>query len=284
MTETINVGTDLQDVFIGRPNIDNDSIRLNNNEISFDLCACNSDDNVEKIVKRSDIEDVEEFFADSLQSRPFARHLLLLLWIREVKFKTTGLEKERVYEFFHKGVFALHDVDLDEETLWDEFDELLDEDYFQDTCLGFTLSPKGLRAAESMFKSGVCLDDAIAKFEKLIADCKQRSLVSIVSDTDESEEPTVKRNPKDRVKKIRKAASEYYTEQLKGNDVKKESIAIKHGLEKNVLSKTNIQEKYGLDKIERAIDDAVTFFGSIPKIEDKEKARLFNLIYNTLKR
>jgi len=128
------------------------------------------------------------------------------------------------------------------------------------------------------------LDDAIAKFEKLIAIRKQRPPVSIVLDKGESEEPTEKRNPKERAKKIKKAASEYYTELLKGSDVKKEGIAIKHGLEKNVLSKTSIQEKYGLDRIERGIDDAVTFFGSIPKIEDKEKARLLNLIYNTLKR
>ena len=169
MTETINVGTDLLDVFIGRQNIDNDSIRLNDDGISFDLCARDSDDNTVKTIKRSDIEDVEDFFADSLQSRPFARHLLLLLWIREVKFKTKGLEEERVYDFFRKGVFAFHDIDLDEETLWNEFDELLDEDYFQDTCLGFTLSPKGIRAAESMFKNESCCDDAMAKIRELIA-------------------------------------------------------------------------------------------------------------------
>ena len=101
MTENINAAPDLLDVFIGRQNID--SIRLNDDDISFDLCARDSDDNAEKTIRRS---DVEEFFADSLRSRPFARHLLLLLWIREVKFNTKGLKAENAYEFFTK-VFYL---------------------------------------------------------------------------------------------------------------------------------------------------------------------------------
>ena len=222
MTENINAAPDLLDVFIGRQNID--SIRLNDDDISFDLYARDSDDNAEKTIRRSDVEDVEEFFADSLQSRPFARHLLLLLWIREVKFNTKGLKAENAYEFFYKGFLSLYDISVDEDTLWNEFEKLLYEYYFQDTCSGFVLSAKGRRAAESIFKNEVCLDDAIAKFEKLIAIRKQRPPVSIVLDKGESEEPTEKRNPKERAKKIKKAASEYYTELLNGSDVKKKAL------------------------------------------------------------
>ena len=62
MTENINAAPDLLDVFIGRQNID--SIRLNDDDISFDLCARDSDDNDEKTINRSTMDDVENFFAE----------------------------------------------------------------------------------------------------------------------------------------------------------------------------------------------------------------------------
>ena len=284
MTEIIDVGTDLLDVFIGRQNIDKDSIRSNDNDISFDMCARDSDGETEKNIKRSTIDDVEDFFADTLQSRPFAQHLLLLLWIREVEFTMGTLKDDDVYDFLQKSAFALYNVDLDEETVEYEFLELLDEGYLCETNAGFSLSPKGRRVAEKLYKNDVCSDDAIAKLEEIIATWKKRSPISIALDTDDK--PTERRNPKDRAKRIRKAAYEYYTELLKGNDVTKEGIAVKHGFtrEKNVLSKERIQEKYGLDKLEQNVDEAIQFFGSIPKIEAKERARLLTLIYNTLKR
>jgi len=43
-------------------------------------------------------------------------------------------------------------------------------------------------------------------------------------------------------------------------------------------------KKYGLDKIENEIEEAARLFGSIAKIDNKEKARISNLIYNTLLR
>jgi hypothetical protein len=90
----------------------------------------------------------------------------------------------------------------------------------------------------------------------------------------------------DRGKRIKKAAQEYFMGLMKGEDVKKDEIAKKYDFTKepNVLSKATVKKEYGLDKIEDAIEEAVRLFGSIAKIDDKEKARLHNLIYNTLKR
>ena len=89
-----------------------------------------------------------------------------------------------------------------------------------------------------------------------------------------------------RGKRIKKAAREYFIKLLNGEDVKKEAVAKANGFpnEPNVLSKNGVKEKYGLDKIEEAIEEAAKLFGSIAKINDKEKARISNLIYNTLSR
>ena len=174
MTEIINAGTDLLDVFIGRQNIDNDSIRLNDDDISFDLCARDSDDDAGKTIRRSTMDDVENFFADTLQSHPFAKHLLLLLWIREVEFSMGALRDEDVYDFIQKGAFAFYSIDLDDETVEHEFLELLDEGYLRETNSGFFLESKGKRVAEKLHKSDFCLDGMIGKLRETVAVLEKR--------------------------------------------------------------------------------------------------------------
>lgn len=103
-------------------------------------------------ISRCDLEDIENFFADALQSRPFAKHLLQILWIREVKFAMGTLRDEDIFDFIH-GAFALYDIDIDDETAEYEFFELLDQEYLQETNTGFSLTPTGKRIAGNLFNA-----------------------------------------------------------------------------------------------------------------------------------
>jgi len=146
---------DLLDIFIGRQSIDN--IRVESGNIVFDVCVSNPDTGTEKKpdsrnIGQDDLEAIQDFFASTLQSRPFAKHLLQILWIREVKFAMSSLSDGEACDFV-QSAFALYGVDIDEETVEDELLELVYGGYLQENNAGFSLTGKGKRAAEKMFEA-----------------------------------------------------------------------------------------------------------------------------------
>lgn len=157
-----NTTPDLLNVFIGRQNIDNRRLDDDGN-IRFDLSVLDTENektSTPRLVKRSDLENIENFFASTLQSCPFAKHLLQVLWIREVKFAMGVLKDEEVYSFIQRAVFTLYNIDLDADTAEHEFLELLDEGFLQETNTGFLLATKGKCIAEEIFKTiGVVVPD-----------------------------------------------------------------------------------------------------------------------------
>jgi hypothetical protein len=69
----------LLELFIGKQTFSN--VRLNAGDINFDVCTSGLDTKTKKNldsrnITQSDLEDIEGFFASTLQSRPFAKHLL----------------------------------------------------------------------------------------------------------------------------------------------------------------------------------------------------------------
>ena len=161
---------DLLDIFIGRQNIDN--VRLNGGDIDFDVRT--SDPNAETksgSIRQSDIKDIAAFFSGTLQSRPFAKHLLQILWIREVKFAMNSLKDDDVYDFV-QGAFTLYGVDIDEETVENELCELVYGGYLQENNAGFSLTSEGKHTAEKMFKAvNMLVDDGIAQLTSEIIAC-----------------------------------------------------------------------------------------------------------------
>ena len=149
MTEVEVTDLDLLDVFVGKQNIDSE--HRSNGSIRIDLYRRGCGEKTETSINLSDLEDVEVFFANSLLSRPFAYHLLVLLWFREVKLKIGALMHFEVYDFIQKSVFALCGSELDEEMVCDEFFELLDGGFLQEKNASFPLTLKGKRVAKAMF-------------------------------------------------------------------------------------------------------------------------------------
>ena len=271
-------------LFVGKQSID--TLRWSGEDIIFFVRRLDLD--TEKMedyrccIKQNDFKEIKDVFTGSLQSLSTAEHLLLLLWIREVKFMMDSLQDTDRLGFV-QNAFALNNIEIDVETVKWEFQKLLHKGYISEGITGddeikdYFLTARGTITAEELFD-------------------KMKMLISARSETENAADslptPALTKNPakqsdaKDRARRIRNAAYEYYRKLLKGEDVTKEGIAANHGFEKetNVLSKDHIQKKYGLDTIEKAIDEAVRLFESIQKINDKEKARLRNSIYNTLKR
>ena len=122
--------TDLLKLFARTQEIDN--IRSNGGDICFDARNHTPYAETEKTIRLSDLEDIEDFFASVLHSRPFAKHLLQVLWIREVKFAMGALDEDDMYDFIHSA-FDLYGIDIDKETTEDEFFALEREGYLQPT-------------------------------------------------------------------------------------------------------------------------------------------------------
>ena len=162
-TEITVTDTDFFDIFIGRKRID--EIRMNdegNCEIILREHGCDTkpEHNHEpRVISKIDIESVKGFFVGTFQSRPFARPLLLILWIREVMFLMGALKNEEVYDFIQRAVLELYGIEMDDETVDEEFLELLYDGYIRETNSGFLLESKGKLAAEIMFKTTNMLDD-----------------------------------------------------------------------------------------------------------------------------
>ena len=178
---------DFLDIFIGRQNIENICLDDVGN-ICFDLSRPCPNGQAEKTpishrIRRGDFEDITEFFSNTLHTRPFAKHLLQILWIREVKFAMGALKEEHIYDFI-QGAFTLYGVDIDDETLEYEFFELLYEGYIRETNAGFLLSSEGIRVADAMFQTmkmpvSVRVEPATSDtIEKLLAAREKRSLTA----------------------------------------------------------------------------------------------------------
>ena len=179
--------TVLLELFIGKQTVSN--VRLNAGSINFDVCEPDTETETGKVdprtVSQGDLEDIAGFFSNTLQSRPFAKHLLQILWIREFRFNMGLLENSNMYDFIH-DVFCLHGVDLDEETIQYEFFELLNEGYLQKMGLGFSLTSQGKLVAEKMFRamqtlipSNVESDDTPAITGELLAILEKLASVSL---------------------------------------------------------------------------------------------------------
>ena len=98
------------DVFIGRQNIKN--LRLDDDgNVSFDVSVPGTETKktpAPRFIARNDLENLYSFFTGTLQSCPFSKHLLQILWFREVKFAMGALKDEEVYSFIRKTIFALY--------------------------------------------------------------------------------------------------------------------------------------------------------------------------------
>ena len=153
MAEITRIG--LFELFVGKQTLGN--IDLNDGDIKFDVFVPDPDSETEKKfvshgIKRSDLEDIEGFFTDYLQSQPFVQHLLQILWIREVKFGMGPLEKDGMYDFLCK-VLDLCGFMIDEEGVKNELIELSKEGYLQETASMFFLTSRGKYAAEGMLRA-----------------------------------------------------------------------------------------------------------------------------------
>jgi hypothetical protein len=100
------------------------NIRQEDGIIYFDIYRDGFDTETEGRIRQNDLEYIESFFASALQSRPFAKHLLQIFWLREVKFEMGSLRDDDKYVFI-KGAFDLYGIDIDVETMEDEFYALL---------------------------------------------------------------------------------------------------------------------------------------------------------------
>ena len=233
-------------------------------------------------IAKSDFEVIKNIFPGILRTLPITKQLLLILWIREIKFATDPLSDDEMYDYI-PGVFAFNRIKISNKRVLKELNVLIDneclvEDDEEEFDYEYPITAKGEFVAEETFKL----------LKTLISpDIESSPTISEIENVVESTDKLIKkRDVKGRSERIKNAAYDYYPKLLKGEDVTKESIAIKHRFtkEKNVLSKEHVQRKFGLDKIEDEIDNARRCFGSITNIDDKEIARLLTLIYNVLKR
>ncbi len=142
---------DLVRTFFESQNVDNPHSDDDGN-ICFNVRKHDSNIDPKRIISKCDIEDVRRYFTCSLQSRPFAKHLLQVLWIREVIFKMGALKDEDVFTFICRAL-SLYGIDIDNETVDDELSELLSESYLKEDNSGISLASEGKRFAEGMFKT-----------------------------------------------------------------------------------------------------------------------------------
>ena len=217
--------------------------------------------------------------------------------IRDVWLTTVLHNKENVLGAREKALGLVSSIaawarTLDENVVSDleaEATALVDE--YKDYIAADALAQRGEKALGILGDASLSVADrANATFAALSGNTASPPLESARADSPVTESandtkvPKQKRDRKSRGRRIKAAASEYFVRLLKGEDVKKEEVAKKHGFHKetNVLSKNETMQRYGLSTIEDAINEAVQCFGSIGNIDSKENARISNIIYNRL--
>jgi len=120
-------------------------------------------------ITQSDLKDVVDIFTGSLRTLPTTEYLLLILWIREDKFKIDSLLEIDQLDFV-QNAFALNGINIKPETVAWEFKELLRKEYISwgitevegyigdgftevDQIKDYFLSPEGKRVAEEKFEA-----------------------------------------------------------------------------------------------------------------------------------
>ena len=105
-------------------------------------------------IKQSDLDDIKNIFPGILRSLPIAKQLLLVLWIREIKFATHPLTNDEMFDYV-QGVFASSDIDINCEEVLKELNVLIDNGYLHDVEEeddDYPLTAEGGRVAEEMFE------------------------------------------------------------------------------------------------------------------------------------
>ena len=151
-------------LFAGEQSID--KMRLFREDIHF--CEYMFDPDTEQIeprhrsIVRSDFKDIKRVFT-SMRSCPTTEYLILILWIREVKFKMDSLPDADKLGFVKKA-FDLNGINIDIDVVW-EFQELFSNEYIyeevycteeitgDDSVKHYFLTSKGKEVAEKMFES-----------------------------------------------------------------------------------------------------------------------------------
>ena len=75
-------------------------------------------------ITQSDLEDIKNVFIGGLRSLPTTEYLLLILWIREDKFKIDSLLEIDQFDFV-QNAFALNGINIKPETVAWGFEELV---------------------------------------------------------------------------------------------------------------------------------------------------------------
>ena len=226
----------LLELFIGKQSVKN--VRLYDGSIHFDVCHDTGQKPDSRRIRQSDIEEIQGFFTSPLQSRPFAKHLLQILWIREFKFAMGSLQDDDLYDFI-QGAFTFYGIDIDDETVEDELHELLAEGYLEETNAGFSLSSKGECVAEGLFKTMNMLvsapENVLAKLNSAIFALLEQRLPITPRSAEEKNTKKTRRTVSERRAEIRKAVKHYYENEWDG--ITQGEVEAKFELGSGALSK-----------------------------------------------
>jgi len=151
---------EILELFAGKQDAAHIKMRDGDDYIAF--CERRYDDDTESTrttyydIKQSVFDDIKSVFTGILRFLPFAKHLLLILWIREFQFGLGSLKDDDMYDVI-QNTFAYSGVDINDETVAKEFFALFREGYVL-LKLKFDLGEKTL--SRKPYK------DMIAKFAR----------------------------------------------------------------------------------------------------------------------
>jgi hypothetical protein len=128
----------LFELFAGKGNID--KIRWSGEDMNFFVNRLNPDtgemEESRCCITQNDFQNIREIFTDgSLKSLSHTEYLLLILWIREVRFMKGSLQDIDRLEFV-QNAFAFSGNEIDEPTVRLKFQELLRRRYISEGITG----------------------------------------------------------------------------------------------------------------------------------------------------
>ena len=149
----------LLEIFVGKQNLD---IAGKSSEyINYRECKLDPDTNATKVtyghIKQSAFDEIKGVFTGILRFLTSAKHLLQLLWIREIALEMGPLRDEDMYDFI-QDAFVASGVEISDETVVEVFFSLLHEGYLQEKITGddwirdYSLTSKGKNAAAKTFE------------------------------------------------------------------------------------------------------------------------------------
>jgi len=168
---------EILELFAGKQDIAHTEMRDGIDYIVF--CERRYDDDTKNTrttyydIKQSAFDDIKGVFTGILRSLPLAKHLLLILWIREFQFGLGSLQDDDMYDFI-QNTFAYSGVDINDETVAKEFFVLFYEGYLQETITGddwirdYSLSLKGKSTAEGVFETMKTLISGIIETPSIV--------------------------------------------------------------------------------------------------------------------